>query len=86
MSPEQWSLLNAAQAVISKLTASQKRAMMTDDTGFAPRWKGHIHCLYLSTAAVLFRLGLIVENDTLARPTPLGAKVREVLLGRGQPA
>lgn len=61
------------------LTEAQKRAVMTNDSGFADRWKGHWHCLSIVTARKLFASGLIDRRDNLARPTPLGLTLRAYL-------
>lgn len=81
MSPEQWNLLNQAQAVIHKLSGAQQRVMAGPALEIGYRIV--LQSGYRSTLRVLYRL-MMIENSRFGPVTltALGQKVREVLIGR----
>jgi len=68
-----------ARDIAGRLTAAQRRAVLTSDLYFAARHKGKWNALAKPTASRLFKLGLIEDAQCLTFPTPLGLEVRAIL-------
>jgi hypothetical protein len=69
--------------IARRLTAAQRKVVLTNDRGFADHAKGKWHSMSKPTAEILFGLGLLEEPVHLSRPTELGLRVRAIMLGEG---